>query len=235
MDFRYLSIVSCTVFAVGIVVFSAPTEEGSGPGKIAERELRVDLLARMKIDQDARFKMIKWAQENDISLGSKNAVLNLNAPVITDLLKIDKENRKWLDEVINEHGWPGRSLVGVDGSHAAWLLVQHADHDRPFQKRCLTLMQEAAEGEVASVDIAYLVDRVRVGEGRKQLYGTQTKQVDGWWIVQDVEDPDNLDARRKKMGMPSIDEYLKLIEQVYSQQKEQTDVKNRPLNKKPKR
>jgi hypothetical protein len=53
--------------------------------------------------------------------------------------------------------------------------------------------------------------------------------------VQDVEDPDNLDARRKKMGMPPIDQYLKLIEQVYSQQKKQTDIKNRPLNKKPKR
>ncbi|MDP6553103.1 MAG: hypothetical protein QGF59_18540 [Pirellulaceae bacterium] len=235
MDLRCFVAVSCAIFAVGNIVFLPPIEDGSRPGKIAERELRVELLARMKIDQDARFKMIKWAQENDISLGSKSAVLNLSAPVITDLLKIDKENRKWLDEVIKEHGWPGRSLVGVDGSHAAWLLVQHADHDRQFQKRCLTLMQEAAEGEVASVDIAYLVDRVRVGEGKKQLYGTQTKQVDGRWIVQDVEDPDNLDTRRKKMGMPPIDQYLKLIEQVYSQQKEQTDVKNRPLNKKPKR
>ena len=36
----------------------------------------------------------------------------------------------------------------------------HADKDPEFQQRCLTLMNEAADGEVApDSDIAYLTDR----------------------------------------------------------------------------
>src|SRR5205085_1172028 len=77
-------------------------------------------------------------------------------------------------------GWPGKSLVGVDGANAAWLLVQHADQGRAFQKRCLPLLEAAVKkGEATGVQLAYLSDRVRVGAGEKQVYGTQFRTVDG--------------------------------------------------------
>jgi hypothetical protein len=57
--------------------------------------------------------------------------------------------------VIEKHGWPGKSLVGADGAQAAWLLVQHADLDREFQRQCLPLLKEAAEkGEASKQNLA---------------------------------------------------------------------------------
>ena len=225
----------CILLTVGLTTTAALAEESDEAEQVTQPELRDALLARFKVDQEVRFRMIKWARENGVSLGAKEVVLKRNVPVITEMKRVDQENRKWLESIIRKHGWPGKTLVGVNGSHAAWLLVQHADRDRPFQKRCLKLMQESAKGEVSGMDIAYLVDRVRVGEGKQQLYGTQTKQVDSRWTVQDVEDPDNLDRRRAKMGMPPIREYLDLVERMYSQQKKSGQNREVPPGKTPTR
>jgi hypothetical protein len=57
---------------------------------------------------------------------------------------VDAGNLAWLKETVAEVGWPGRSMVGEDGAHAAWLLAQHADRDPAFQRRCLDLVTQAA-------------------------------------------------------------------------------------------
>ena len=39
----------------------------------------------------------------------------------------DIKNLKRLEEIISQHGWPGQSLVGSDGSLAAFVILQHAE------------------------------------------------------------------------------------------------------------
>lgn len=88
--------------------------------------------------------------------------------------EVGDRNTKRMKEIVREYGWPGKSMVGGDGAGAAWLLVQHADGDRAFQKDCLDLLKRSAEaGEASWRHVAYLTDRVLVGEGNKQRYGTQ--------------------------------------------------------------
>ena len=50
---------------------------------------------------------------------------------------IDVEHTQRMKEMVEQIGWPTRSKVGGHASEMAWLLVQHADHDRAFQQRCL--------------------------------------------------------------------------------------------------
>ena len=107
-------------------------------------------------------------------------------------------------------------MVGKVGAHNAWLLVQHCDEDKPFQKKCLKLMEALLpKGEVDKSDYAYLMDRVLVGEGKKQLYGTQTKIINGDIVPDPVEDEANLDKRRKEMGMMPMAEYVKMVRKMY--------------------
>ena len=88
-------------------------------------------------------------------------------------MNVDERHTARMKEIVKQHGWPTNSMVGSDGATAAWLLVQHADHDPKFQRHCLELMKKVPAGEVSTVDLAYLTDRVLVNEGKKQLYGTQ--------------------------------------------------------------
>ena len=60
---------------------------------------------------------------------------------------------------------------------------------------------------------AYLVDRIRMHEGREQVYGTQTyraKTDDGgtFFFVIPIEDVDHVDERRAAMGMEPLAEYV---------------------------
>lgn len=168
-----------------------------------EDALRKELLRIVKEDQDARKDLIEKAPASD-------------SQALRKMVAIDRKNTARMKEIVEKHGWPGKSLVGEDGAHAAWLLVQHADKDLAFQKRCLKLLEKAVkDGEASGIDLAYLTDRVLVAEKKKQLYGRQFRQLDGKMEPQPIEDEANLDARRKKVGMSSMAEYRKLMEQVY--------------------
>lgn len=144
-----------------------------------DESLRDELLALREADQAFRERMNEeWAAEHERTVRIRT--------------------------MLEEHGWPGRSLVGEEGSSAAWLLVQHADDDPAFQERALALMQAAVEtGEADAGELAYLVDRVRVAHGRPQVYGTQWNRTG----PHPIEDPDRLDERRTAAGLPPYAEY----------------------------
>ena len=155
---------------------------------LADPALRRELLALAEKDQAARA-----AIKSD---GDK--------PAIEAVMAIVREATARMKEVVAKHGWPGKSIVGVDGANAAWLFVQHADADLAFQKACLAQMEPlVASGEVAGKDFAYLWDRVAISEGRKQRYGTQFDGDD----IAPLEDPANVDTRRKSVGLSTLAEY----------------------------
>lgn len=128
---------------------------------------------------------------------------------------VDIKNTERIKKIVSQIGWPTLSKVGLKGANNAWLLVQHADHDIDFQKYCLQLMKDAPQGEVNKIDIAYLEDRVRVNEGREQLYGTQFTQEGGKYIPIKIEDESNVDVRRAEIGMGSLSEQIRLMYNKY--------------------
>lgn len=123
---------------------------------------------------------------------------------------VDVENTRRLKEIVNENGWPTISKVGIEGSHNAWLLIQHADHDVEFQEYCLKLMLEIPKEEIDPHDIAYLTDRIAVNKGQYQTYGTQFVQDDsGQYVPRPLSDPDKVNERRLKMGLNTLEENAK--------------------------
>lgn len=121
----------------------------------------------------------------------------------------DQERTNRLAEIIDEHGWPGSDLVGVDGASAAWLIAQHSDLDPAFQRRALELMRPAAEAGLADPgELAYLEDRVELNNGGEQVYGTQIGCVDGVPQPAPLADPETVDERRAEAGLEPLDEYL---------------------------
>src|SRR3546814_2217898 len=97
----------------------------------SEPELREELLAMREADQQVR------------------------SDVDADWDAVDVPNQERLAEIFDEHGWPGWSLVGEDGSTAAWAIVQHADLDLDFQRRGLAMPEAAGDaGDASPGDLA---------------------------------------------------------------------------------
>ncbi len=175
--------------------------------------LRQELLSRVKKDQEVRGRLIEWMRKQG-QVDSQH-LKESDLSVIKEMREIDTANHTWLKKVVEDSGWPMTSQVGKDGANAAWLLLQHADDDRPFQAHCLELMKQAPAGEVDAKDVAMLTDRVMVKQTGKQLYGTQVKIVNGRCEVVPLTEPDRVDELRKQVGFPPLAEYLKFVEQMY--------------------
>lgn len=124
------------------------------------------------------------------------------------MAEVHQRNGARLAEILNEYGWTRKSLVGADGAEGAWIIVQHAIGDPALQRRCLQLLEEAArQDEAPAWQFAYLTDRVRVLEGRPQVYGTSFDWDEaGEMSPCETEAPESVDERRRTVGLPPFAE-----------------------------
>lgn len=123
--------------------------------------------------------------------------------------EIDSGNTDWLKADVAANGWYRISVHGETASGAAWLMAQHADRDRPFQRHVLTLLEPLLEtGDTSPSNYAYLYDRIAVGENRPQRYGSQGRCVaKGVWAPNDLEDSERVQALRDENDLGSLAEY----------------------------
>src|SRR4029077_6849019 len=157
-----------STFVAFTIVFSSSANDARAAPPALNEDLRKELLQMMKVDQDMRTEFIAWTKR--AGLTASDALKKSKAPELKKFEEVDRKNTARMKEIVDRHGWPGKSLAGKDGANAAWLLVQHADKDPEFQKKCLGLMKQLGKGEVSGQHLAYLTDRVLVGEKKKQVY-----------------------------------------------------------------
>jgi hypothetical protein len=160
---------------------------------VDDADLAAELLERMARDKEARN-------------GTRSSV---DRAAWQRVWAIDAENTAWLKAILAERGWPHRADIGERAATAVWLLAQHADRDRDFQRECLALLAAAvAAGDADARHLAYLTDRVRRADGLSQVYGTQFwYEPDGTLAPQPIEDPEHLDERRLAVGLSTFAEY----------------------------
>jgi len=165
-----------------------PTTTTAAP---TEPELRAELVEMMAADQEERAAWDLVPAGEPLPPGQ------------------DRARTMRLREIIAEHGWPTRTMVGTDGATAAWVVAQHSDLDPDFQEEALALMEPAvAAGEADPIEFAYLTDRVASSRGETQLYGTQIGCVDGAiGPMPPLADPDRVDELRAEVGLGTLEDY----------------------------
>lgn len=161
--------------------------------------LRAELLAMS--EEDARVRS---------ELAADGSLFNGYHPRMQE---VHERNARRLEVIISKYGWPGRTIAGEDGAQAAWLVVQHAIGLPPFQRLCLELLQKHADdSEVPSWQPAYLLDRIRVFEGKPQVYGTQFDLDEKNEMSPcPVEDEAGLNERRAAIGLDTIEDRTRMM------------------------
>src|SRR5262245_22278848 len=61
--------------------------------------------------------------------------------IVAEQNEVDDVNFRRLEEIVMEHGWPGRQLVGEEASLAALIVLQHANVQQ--QRRYLSVLRTA--------------------------------------------------------------------------------------------
>lgn len=111
--------------------------------------------------------------------------------------------------ILDKYGWLGPDIIGERGSQTLFLVIQHSN--LPTQVKYLPMMREAVKNrKLSSGNLALLEDRVMLGQGKKQIYGSQIgrDKETGKLYVLPLEDPDNVDKRRANVGLPPLSNYV---------------------------
>jgi hypothetical protein len=76
------------------------------------------------LNESLRQELLALAEQDQSFLGSPKHDWNSDE-VQRQLLDLMGRLRRRLVEILDTHGWPGKSLVGEDGAEAAWTLALH--------------------------------------------------------------------------------------------------------------
>ena len=133
----------------------------------------------------------------------------------SNLAEIDAVPTQQLKDIVAQHGWPTIALVGPDASKAATLLLGHTT-DFAWRKSLMPQLTTLADQrQIDPAQLAIVIDKQLVAEGRAQRYGTQFKMVDGEMAMITVEDPGGLDTLRARALLPAMDTYKQTLARMY--------------------
>jgi hypothetical protein len=177
-----------------------------------ERILETDQMHRMRMDDVQKAHGHNSSQVQEL---------------MQTMRKQDSLNLIKVKSILDKHGWLGADMIGKQANLALFLVIQHSN--QRTQEKYLPMMREAVKkGDAEASALAYLEDRIALGQGKKQLYGSQFgTDANGKMYVLPLEDPDNVDKRRQSVGLPPMAEHVKLfgatwnLEEYKKQQKKQ--------------
>lgn len=137
----------------------------------------------------------------------------------TIMEQIDPLNRRFLDQVIETHGFPSGGHWSQISTIFAFLMIDHKDwllnsEDADMDRRAsfLPAFKRAVEDDILpGILYAITADRVSFHKDGTQIYGTKHICVDGTTTFKGLPPADQLNANRAELGMPPFSKQDSLI------------------------
>lgn len=162
-----------------------------------------DLIADMAYkDQKSQKDLVEAIQ-----LNKSNSIID---SLENDKKRIFEKNCNICVDILDRYGYPNYDIVSEDTSNNYWLLIQHCDKNVKFQKKALKQLEKFSKiGKASLTNMAYLKDRVNKNLNKPQIYGTQVyRNEDGIYEAYPIQNIENVDERRKNVGLEPLQEYL---------------------------
>ena len=171
-----------------------------------------------QLDTGLQDQLVKMAEQNQQVSQSLDKYAPENVPVTLQLIttKINNKHTQTLKDIVKLYGWPSKKLIAEKGIQAVFILVQHSN-DLVFQQDMLPLIIQSYidKDGIAGLDVAQFTDKISIKLGKKQVFGTQAKLIDGKVVIAPIQNMETVDPLRAQMGMSSLAEYKSTLEVFY--------------------
>ena len=168
-----------------------------------DKPLQTTLLAIFDDDQMIRQQFI--TAQKEFGHDSKKVDSLGTIMILKDSINLIK-----VTEILDNYGWMGIHKIGGQANQTLFLVIQHSD--LKTQQKYLPMMREAVKTNNASASsLALLEDRVALEEGKRQIYGSQIgydEDTEKSYVLP-LQDPENVDKRRMKVGLEPMSVYVK--------------------------
>lgn len=134
----------------------------------------------------------------------------------------DSINLSIVSAIIDKYGWLSAKETSKKANDVLFLVIQHSD--LTSQLKYLPYLHSAVKsGKASERDYAYLTDRIRTNQGKFQIYGTQFQgDAKGKMSLYPIEDEPNVNMRRRKVGLDSLEAYARKMDVQYRVPKKDT-------------
>lgn len=156
--------------------------------------LRAELMRLGSLDQEARREPAGGFQGGD----EKAFVKRMSD---TDAYTLPR-----VKAIFDRYGIPSPMQVGRSGTHAAFLLIQHAVNEPGLMRGAVAQAKQLTDrGQLPGIDYALLSDRVDcVLDHRPQQFGTQgSRDPKSYWYCP-IADPEHVNQRRAALHMAPL-------------------------------
>jgi hypothetical protein len=176
--------------------------------------LLTSLPAMSQLDTGLQDQLVKMAEQNQQVSQSLDKYDPENIPLTLQSVatEINNIHTQTLKEIVTLYGWPSKKQIGEKGIKAAFILIKHSN-DLAFQQDMLPLIIQSyidKEG-IAGQDVAQFTDNLSIKLGKKQVFGTQAKLIDGKVVFAPIQNMETVDPLRAQMGMSSLLEYKQIL------------------------
>ncbi len=163
---------------------------------------RIELFEKMMQTQNVEERM---AIGREFGLTEDEAKGDLS-PIQTEM---DRSNYRYLAEIIKNHGYPGRSMVGEPTYLTGYEILKRQPEE--IENYIVMLHEVAESGELPKTRYATLEDLLLMYKGEPQKYGTQGYiDSSGNPYIWPIDNPETVNERRVNAGFnTTIEEYAK--------------------------
>ncbi|MFT7901360.1 DUF6624 domain-containing protein [Tenacibaculum ascidiaceicola] len=153
----------------------------------------------IEVDCSNKHQILSEVYESDQRIRKSNELIKY--------AKEDHRNQELVISIIEKCGMPTLNEVTQKHMNAIWLGLQHSN--KKIRKKYFPQIEKSVEnGDLSKQQYALMKDRILMDEGKPQIYGSQIKN----GKLYKLENPETVNERRKKMGMGTIEDYLKLFD-----------------------
>jgi hypothetical protein len=170
---------------------------------IEERTLIVSKLEKaFDLDQRTRSEFEQCYSKN----GSNDVVCE---PYRKKIETQDSVNQQVVFGILDKYGWLQQKEISEKANKAFFYVIQHSS--LAAQSKYAALIDTAyKQKEITSTEYAYFVDRLRIKQGKVQIYGTQSATDNlGNKYMYPIGDLHLADSLRKFIGAPPVAEFIR--------------------------
>lgn len=152
------------------------------------------------------FRILEQAYFDDQQFRTPNQTDSTNEHKIEN---IDRRNKEILVELFDEHGYIGVTKLNSEMKDYMAIMTLHQDVE--FQLKYLPIIEEAADyRECSPALFAYLLDKIKVSQKEKQIFGTQLFYSEKEHLFKPfpISNESNVNKRRKEYGLGRIQDYI---------------------------
>lgn len=168
-------------------------------GQVNKR-LKKELDSLYYVDQLYRDILGSPQKKDSLAKAHNLAGQDVDQRIYDKMAEIDRSNIKRVRQIIKQYGYPGATLVGLPTNEAAWYVIQHSEDIAHY----FPLIEQAGKRKELPFDlVAMMQDRLLMGKGKEQVYGTQVRCENSECYVWPIANPAQVNQRRKQAGFKS--------------------------------